>query len=305
MELFENETSEMAGVEFYMPKKASVPAAKVKKTLRHSGLKARKGLGQHFLVDETVLSTIISAAELSSKDFVIEIGPGLGILTTELAQNAGSVIAIEVDYKLASRLKQKLSYLHNITIINKDILKTELSDLIKKKNSYKVVANIPYYITSPILSYFMETSLKPSLMVVMVQKEVGKNIVAEPGEMTALSISLQVYSKPRIIAYVPSQSFYPPPKVDSVIVRFDMLPEPAIKVDNINNFLTFVRCGFRSPRKQLRNSLAQGLRIKQSETALLLTKASIDSQRRPETLNLNEWQKLYEVTTASGKVLLP
>jgi len=288
-----------------VPKKASAPAAEVKKTLRHSGLKAKKGLGQHFLVDETVLSTIISAAELSPEDFIIEIGPGLGILTAELARNAGRVTAIELDSKLASRLKQKLSCLDNITIINKDILKTELSHLIKGKNSYKVVANIPYYITSPILNYFMEAPLKPSLMVVMVQKEVGENIVAEPGEMTALSISLQVYSKPRIVAYVPSQSFYPPPKVDSVIVRFDMLPEPAVKVENINNFMAFVRCGFRSPRKQLRNSLAYGLGIKQRETALLLTEADIDSQRRPETLNLNEWQKLYEVTIASGKVLLP
>jgi 16S rRNA (adenine1518-N6/adenine1519-N6)-dimethyltransferase len=142
-------------------------------------------------------------------------------------------------------------------------------------------------------------------MVVMVQKEVGEAIVAEPGKMTVLAISLQVYSKPRIIANVSAQSFYPPPKVDSTIVRFDMLPKPAVKVDNINNFLTFVRCGFRSPRKQLRNSLAQGLGIKQNEVTPLLTEAKIEPQRRPETLNLNEWQRLYEVTIASGKVSLP
>jgi 16S rRNA (adenine1518-N6/adenine1519-N6)-dimethyltransferase len=288
-----------------VPKKTKTPSVEVKKTLSQSGLKAKKGLGQHFLVDEAVLKTIISAAELSSEDFVIEIGPGLGVLTAELAQSAGNVVAVELDSKLASRLKHKLSSLHNVIIINADILKVNLSDLIDRKNSYKVVANIPYYITSPILHYFIEASPKPSLMVVMVQKEVGKAIVAEPGEMTVLSVSLQVYSKPRIIAYVPSESFYPPPKVDSAIIRFDMLPEPAVKVADINNFLTFVRCGFRSPRKQLRNSLAQGLGIKQNEVTPLLTEAKIEPQRRPETLNLNEWQRLYEVTIASGKVPLP
>ena len=288
-----------------MPKETKSPSIEVKKTLRQSGIKARKGLGQHFLIDETVLKTIISAAELSPEDFVIEIGPGLGVLTAELARSAGSVIAVELDSKLASRLKHKLSSLHNITIINADILKVDLSDLIKGKNSYKVVANIPYYITSPLLHYFIEASPKPSLIVVMVQKEVGEAIVAQPGEMTVLSVSLQVYSKPRIIAYVSAQSFYPPPKVDSVIVRFDMLPKPAVEVDDINNFLTFVRCGFRSPRKQLRNSLAQGLGIKQNEATPLLTEAKIEPQRRPETLNLNEWQRLYEVTIVSGKVTLP
>ncbi len=288
-----------------MPKKTKTPSVEVKKTLRQSGLKAKKRLGQHFLVDEAVLKTIISAAELSSEDFVIEIGPGLGVLTAELAQSAGNVVAVELDSKLASRLKHKLSSLHNVTIINADILKVNLSDLIDRKNFYKVVANIPYYITSPILHYFIEASPKPSLMVVMVQKEVGEAIVAEPGEMTVLSVSLQVYSKPRIIAYVPSESFYPPPKVDSAIIRFDMLPEPAVTVADINNFLTFVRCGFRSPRKQLRNSLAQGLGIKQNEVTPLLTEAKIEPQRRPETLNLNEWQRLYEVTIASGKVPLP
>jgi 16S rRNA (adenine1518-N6/adenine1519-N6)-dimethyltransferase len=142
-------------------------------------------------------------------------------------------------------------------------------------------------------------------MIVMVQKEVGEAIVAQPGEMSVLAISIQIYCKPKIISYVPAQSFYPPPKVDSAIVRFDMLPAPAVQVADINSFLTFVRCGFRSPRKQLRNSLAQGLGITQAEVAPLLTEAKIEPQRRPETLNLNEWQRLYEITIASGKVSLP
>ncbi len=287
-----------------MPKETKSPSVQVKKSLHQSGLKAKKGLGQHFLIDKAVLETIISAAELSPEDFVIEIGPGLGILTSELAQNVGNVVAVELDTKLASRLKHKLSSLPNVTIINADILKVSLPDLTHGKNSYKVVANIPYYITSPILHYFIEASPKPSLMVLMVQKEVGEAIVGKPGKMDVLAVSLQVYSKPRIIAYVPSKSFYPPPKVDSAIIRFDMLPEPAVKVANINNFLTFVRCGFRSPRKQLRNSLAQGLGMEQTGVTLLLTEARIEPQRRPETLNLNEWQRLYEVAISSGKVPL-
>lgn len=287
-----------------MPKKANSPSAEVKKSLHQSGLKARKGLGQHFLVDRAVLETIVSAAELSDEDFVIEVGPGLGILTSELAQKAGKVVAVELDARLASRLKRKLSSLPNVTIINADILKVDLADLIGESNSYKVVANIPYYITSPILHYFVEASPKPALMVVMVQKEVGEAIVATPGEMTMLAVSLQVYSKPNIVSYVPAQSFYPPPKVDSAILRFDMLPELAVRVADINSFLTFVRCGFRSPRKQLRNSLAQGLQIKQTEVTPLLTEVKIEPHRRPETLNLDEWQRLYEVAIASGKVPL-
>jgi 16S rRNA (adenine1518-N6/adenine1519-N6)-dimethyltransferase len=288
-----------------MTKKEHSPSAEVRKSLRQSGLKARKGLGQHFLIDKSIVETIISVAELSPCDFVIEVGPGLGILTSELVRRVGHVTAIELDTKLASQLKQKLSSSPNVTIVNADILEVDLSELIGDRASYKVVANIPYYITSPILHYFMEASLKPLLMVVMVQKEVGDVIVAGPGEMTTLSVNMQIYSKPSVICYVPSQSFYPPPKVDSAIIRFDMLPEPAVKVADIRSFLDFVRCGFRSPRKQLHNSLAQGLNRKPSEIAPLLTKANIDPQRRPEALTIQEWQRLYNIAIASEKVGLP
>ena len=288
-----------------MPKKAHSPSTDVKESLRQSGLKAKKVLGQHFLIDKTILETIVSAAELSPDDFVIEVGPGLGALTIELAKKAGHVVAIELDTGLASRLKRKLSSLSNVTIMNADIMDIDLAELLAGKKSYKVVANIPYYITSPILHYFVEASPKPLLMVVMVQKEVGDAIVAKTGDMTMLAVSMQVYSKPRIISYVPAQSFYPPPKVDSVILRFDMLAEPAVKVTDIKSFLTFVRCGFRSPRKQLRNSLAQGLCLKPVDISLLLTEANIEPHYRPETLTLEEWQRLYEVAIESGKIMLP
>ncbi|TRZ94032.1 MAG: ribosomal RNA small subunit methyltransferase A [Dehalococcoidia bacterium] len=269
--------------------------------LRQSGLKAKKGLGQHFLIDEKALETIVIAAELSPEDIVIEVGPGLGVLTIELARRAGKVIAVELDTKLASLLKRRLASLPNVNIVNADILKVSPSQLLGGENNYKVVANLPYYVTSPILRYFVEASPKPSLMVVMVQKEVGIAIAASPGKMSLLAISLQVYSKPKIISYVSSQSFYPPPKVDSAIVRFDLFPEPAVKIADIDGFFKVVRCGFSSPRKQLRNSLAHGLEVKPAEVGLLLEKARIEPQRRAETLSLEEWARLYEVLAASKK----
>jgi 16S rRNA (adenine1518-N6/adenine1519-N6)-dimethyltransferase len=165
-----------------------------------------------------------------------------------------------------------------------------------------VVANLPYYITSPVLRYFVEASTKPSLMVMMVQKEVGEAIVAGPGKMSLLAVSLQVYSEPKIISHVPAQSFYPQPKVDSVILRFDVLPEPAVKVADMNGFFEVVKSGFSSPRKQLHNSLAHGLGMKPAEVAPLLKQTDIDPKRRAETLSLEEWAKLYYVLARSGKV---
>ncbi|MBL7209491.1 MAG: ribosomal RNA small subunit methyltransferase A [Dehalococcoidia bacterium] len=266
--------------------------------LRQSGIRPKKRLGQHFLVDEAILDTILVAAELSPEDIVIEIGPGLGVLTSELARRAGKVVAVELDTKLASLLKRRLASLPNVDVINADILKVSPLQLLERKSDYKVVANLPYYITSPILRHFVEASPKPSLMVVMVQKEVGEAIVAGPGKMSLLAVSLQVYSKPKIISHVPSQSFYPPPKVDSAIVRFDLLPEPAVNVADINGFFDVVKRGFSSPRKQLHNSLAQGMGVKPAEVASLLERAGIESQRRAETLSLEEWARLYEVWAA-------
>ena len=288
-----------------MPRRASSPSVQVKQLLRQSGLRAKKGLGQHFLVDEPTLKTIVEAAELVPEDAVIEVGPGLGILTAELAKRAGKVIAVEVDSKLASLLKRRLASVSNVRVINAGILEVSPSQVLQGRDNYKVVANLPYYIASPILRYFVEAAPKPSLMVVMVQKEVGEAIVASPGKMSLLSVSLQVYSRPRIVSYVPSQCFYPAPKVDSAIVRFDMLPEPAVKVADIDSFFETVRCGFGSPRKQLRNSLAHGLGVKPAEATSLLEKAGIEPQRRAETLGLQEWARLHEVVTDAREDEMP
>ena len=249
-------------------------------------------------MDEAVLGAIVEAAELSPQDTVIEVGPGLGVLTAQLARRAGNVVAVELDTRLASLLKRRLSSMPNVRVVNVDILKVPLSQLLEGKSDYKVVANLPYYITSPVLHYFVEGSPRPSLLVVMVQKEVGEAIIAAPGKMSLLAVSLQLYAKPRIVARVPSRCFYPQPKVDSVVLRLDLLPQPAVAVADIKGFLEVVRCGFSSPRKQLHNSLAQGLGMKPSQVAELLQETGIDSRRRAETLSLVEWSRVYQVLEA-------
>jgi 16S rRNA (adenine1518-N6/adenine1519-N6)-dimethyltransferase len=248
-----------------------------------------------------VLKRITSAAELTPADVVIEVGPGLGVLTRELARQAGWVIAIELDNKLAAALKQTLASFNNITIINDDVLRiepqallSELKDRFPPATGYKVVANLPYYITSPVLRHFLEASAKPQVMIVMVQKEVAEAIVAKPGEMSLLSVSVQFYGEPRIIGYVPAQCFYPAPKVDSAILRIDPYPQPRVAVDE-GSFFELVRAGFTAPRKQLVNSLAQGLGASKSEVLSRLERADIASQRRAETLTLGEWARLWQV----------
>jgi 16S rRNA (adenine1518-N6/adenine1519-N6)-dimethyltransferase len=262
-----------------------------RRLLRQFDLRARKGLGQHFLIDGEVLKRITSAAELTPTDVIVEVGPGLGVLTRELAQKAGRVIAIELDNKLAAALKQTLAPFNNVTIINDDVLKIEPKNL---ATAYKVVANLPYYITSPVLRHFLEASTKPRLMILMVQKEVAEAIVAKPGEMSLLAVSVQFYGEPRIISPVPAQCFYPAPKVDSAILRINLYPQPRVMVDE-GGFFAVVRAGFTAPRKQLVNSLAQGLEVSKSEILPRLETAGITPQRRAETLTLEEWARLWQV----------
>lgn len=268
--------------------------AETRRWLRRLDLRARKRLGQHFLIDGDVLQRILAAAELSADDIVMEIGPGLGILTRELAQRARQIIAIELDDRLADFLKQEMRPFPNVTIINEDILKIEPATLLPKPVRYKVVANLPYYITSPVLRHFLEASVKPGLMVVMVQKEVAEVIVAGPGKRSLLSISVQFYGRPAIISQVPARAFYPAPEVDSAILRIDLHSKPVVAVDNADSFFATVRAGFASPRKQIANSLAQGLGLPKADALNVLAEASIAPQRRAETLTLEEWAELWQ-----------
>jgi len=271
--------------------------------LRRCGLHARKGLGQHFLIDEEVLQQVVAAAELASSDAVVEIGPGLGVLTRELAQRAGWVITVELDNSLAAILKQTLAPLGNVTVVNEDILKIDPATLLEGvkgkfpvgQEGYKVVANLPYYITSAVLRHFLESSAKPQSVVVMVQKEVAEAIVAEPGQMSVLSVSVQLYGQPEIVSYVLAESFYPPPEVDSAILRIALYPEPIVAVADTASFFALVRAGFSASRKQIVNSLAQGLGLSKAEVLVVLEKAGIAPQRRAETLSLDEWARLWQI----------
>jgi len=285
-------------------------SARTRKLMRHSGLRARKGLAQHFLVDEDVLKLVVETASLNPNDIVIEVGPGLGVLTTELARQAGRVLAVELDNKLAAVLKQTLASFDNVTIINDDVLKIDPASLLQSQKikvpsetgtSYKVVANLPYYITSPVLRHFLEASLKPQTMVVMVQKEVAESIAAAPGQMSLLSVSVQFYGRPTIVCYVPADSFYPSPEVDSAILKIDVYSQPPVPVTDVESFFDLVRAGFTASRKQIANSFARGLQLPKSAILPLLEKSGIALQRRAETLTLEEWAHLWQVFTRRGE----
>jgi 16S rRNA (adenine1518-N6/adenine1519-N6)-dimethyltransferase len=273
--------------------------------LHQSGIRPKKRLGQHFLVDETVLDDILSAAELNPGDVVIEVGPGLGVLTEALAKHGAKVIAVELDARLVGLLTKRLAVFPNVRIVHADILKVAPAQLLRESlvteelaGGYKIVANLPYYITSPVLSHFLEAKPRPSKMVVMVQKEVGETIAAAPGKMRLLSVKAQFYGKVVIVSHVPAKRFYPPPKVDSVVLRLDMYEHPPLiqsGVSDIDGFFDMVIHGFSAPRKQLRNSMAHSLEMQPNQVAALLGEVGIESKRRAETLSLEEWGKLWKV----------
>jgi 16S rRNA (adenine1518-N6/adenine1519-N6)-dimethyltransferase len=256
------------------------------------------------LIDGGILHSIVSAADLAPSDIVLEVGPGLGVLTRALAEQAGWVVAVELDSKLAAILKQTLSSFDNVSIVEGDILKIDPAALLESQrqvlppaitdpSSYKVVADLPYYITSHVLRHFLEAQAKPRLMMLMVQKEVAQSIVAKPGDMSMLSVSVQFYGKPSIIRYVPARSFYPAPNVDSAILRVDLYSKPVVNVTDNQSFFDVVRAGFCAARKQIANSLAQGLKLSKTEVLPLLEKAGIESKRRAETLTIEEWARLW------------
>lgn len=270
---------------------------RTRQRLLHLGHHARKGLGQHFLVSRSYLGRIVRAAELGADDTVIEVGPGLGTLTHELAQVSGQVIAVELDDRLASALREETASLHHVHIVSGDILKLDLSPL-TGNSDYKVVANLPYNIGTAVLRLFLETKPGPRLMVLTLQKEVAQSIISRPPNMTLLGVSVQFYAHPELITYIPPQAFYPHPQVSSAIVRVRPYPKPVVDVDNPAAFFFLVRAGFTTPRKQLINSLTLGLGIPKLRVQGLVGRAGIDPRRRAQTLELEEWKNLYQVFNA-------
>jgi 16S rRNA (adenine1518-N6/adenine1519-N6)-dimethyltransferase len=261
--------------------------------LRRLGLRPRKRLSQSFLVDRRVCATIARAAELTPTDAVLEIGPGLGVLTAELVRRAGRVTAVELDERLAAAIPELLDHPRNLSVVRADALAIDPAVLVG--GDYKVVANLPYHITSPLLRRLLEARPPPRLLVVMVQREVAERIVAPVGQLSYLTISVQLYAQARIVRTVPAAAFHPRPKVESAVLRLDVRPEPAVVAAAPGAFLRLVQAGFKQPRKQIRNSLAEGLGRRPADLDAPLRTAGIDAARRPQALSLQEWARLYEV----------
>jgi 16S rRNA (adenine1518-N6/adenine1519-N6)-dimethyltransferase len=264
-----------------------------KELLAKHGTRPSKGLGQNFLIDKNVLDKIVNSADIKPSDIILEVGPGIGTLTQELAKKAKKVVAVEKDSTMCKILKETLSSYKNIEIINGDILKLDPKPY--TLNPHKVVANIPYYLTSPLIRRFLEASNPPSEMILMLQKEVAQRICSKPPNMSLLAVSVQFYADPKIISYVSKNCFWPAPKVDSAIIKIiphkSALPSASFRLD----FFKVVKAGFSQPRKQLGGNLSKVLKISKEKVAVWLLKNKIDPAQRAETLSIKDWENLTEV----------
>ncbi len=261
----------------------------VKQVLDKYQIRPLKRLGQNFLISKKALNDFINACDLKKNDVVLEIGSGLGTITQEIAKKVKTVIAIEKDKKMCEIMKQTLRDFENIEIINQDILKLKIQYQIPKE--YKVVGNLPFYITAPVIRKFLESKNQPQEMIFMIQKEVAQRICAKPPNMSILAVSVQFYAKPKIVSYLPKNSFWPQPKVNSAIIK---VVSNKYQIAEINKKLFFqiVKAGFKSPRKQLVNNLSKGLKKDKEKVAVWLLKNNIQPNQRAETLNVQDWISL-------------
>lgn len=266
----------------------------VKEIIEKHGFKFSKSLGQNFLIDGNIIDRIIERADIEGNDGIIEIGPGIGTLTQKLCEKAKKVVAIELDSNLIPILEETLGAYNNVEIIHGDVLKVDLKHIIEEKlasEKVKVVANLPYYITTPIIMKLLEENLSIDKIVVMVQKEVALRMKAAPGnkDYGALSVAVQYYSKPEIIVDVPKNVFMPRPNVDSAVIMLDVYKEPAIKVENEKIFFNIVKAAFGKRRKTLLNALASSIDLKKERIEEILKECGIDPMRRGETLTIKEF----------------
>jgi 16S rRNA (adenine1518-N6/adenine1519-N6)-dimethyltransferase len=281
--------------------------------LRRYGLHPRKSLGQNFLVHPSAAERIVAGADVGPEDVVLEVGAGLGTLTRPLTAAAGHVFAVETDPHLVGALHKELAGQDNLSVVHEDILHLDPAPLLSPMLSgqcaasalplplwgawrahYKVVANLPYYITSAVVQHLLEAAIRPSQMVITVQREVAKRMVAEPGDMSLLAVSLQFYGEPRILFYLKRGAFYPVPKVESAVVRLDLYDVPPVPVTDIAEFFRVVKAGFAHRRKQLRNTLAAALRLEPHDVEEALTAVDVDPRRRAQTLAIGEWGRVVE-----------
>lgn len=266
----------------------------LKLALKLAGLKPNKDLGQHFLVDAETVAAIMQTADIQKGDTVLEIGPGLGVMTDALAATGNQIVAVDADERMVALLRRRMS--HNVRVEQADILQF---DLRKLPPDYKVVANVPYYITSPILRLLMESDNPPATAVLLIQKEVAQRLVAGPGNLSVLSLSVQYYAEVELVVDVPADKFWPAPKVDSAVVKLTRRAEPVFAADPAKLF-RLIKAGFGEKRKQLRNSLAGGLRLDTAQVTTLLEAAVIAPTARAQELSLTQWHALYEAALQKG-----
>jgi 16S rRNA (adenine1518-N6/adenine1519-N6)-dimethyltransferase len=267
------------------------------------GIRPRKGLGQNFLVDPAHRARIVAAADLTSADAVLEIGPGPGVLTELLAEQAGRVVTVELDDRLIPYLRARFAARPHVTVVHGDILKLDPGALMadsagEAEGGYKVVANLPYYITGAVIPHLLEANPAPEVTVLTVQREVAERIVAGPPDMSLLAVGVQLYAVPEIVGRIPAGAFYPMPQVDSAVVRLVRRQERAVPDMPVKQFFRVVKAGFSQKRKQLRNALSAGLSVAPSQAEAWLAAAGIAAQRRAETVTIAEWGELARVVLA-------
>lgn len=272
----------------------------IKSVMGKHGVTFNKGLGQNFLVDPEVCPSMAEAAGLDENTCVIEIGPGVGVLTAELAKRAGKVLSFEVDKRLLPVLDETLSDYNNVEIINEDVMKANLPQIIEEKckgMEIAVCANLPYYITSPIIMLLLESKLPIKSITVMVQKEAADRLCAEVGSRDggAVTVAVDYYAESEKLFFVPKESFLPPPKVNSEVIRLTVRKEPPVKVENEEFFFKLVKAAFSQRRKTAENSISAGLGINKSEVADALEKAGLERTVRAEKLTMEDFANLEKI----------
>ena len=281
-----------------MDKRLSSHKATMEIVKKHD-FKFTKSLGQNFLIDDNIIDKIVDGSLAGQGDKVIEVGPGIGTLTRELASRSEKVMVVEIDKKLIPILGDTLSDFDNVTIVNEDIMKADIKDLIDKNldgGPVKLVANLPYYITTPIIMRFLEEDINVTDIVVMVQKEVAERMNANPGkrDFGALSVAVQFYCDTEIVAKVPRHLFVPQPNVDSIVIALRVRPERKYKVEDEDLFFKIVKASFGQRRKTLLNSLTSMGILDKTDISAVLSVAGIDEKRRGETLSLEEFARLSD-----------
>ena len=253
----------------------------------------RARIGQNFLADRRVARRIVQAAGIEPDDHILEIGPGRGALTRDLAARASRLVAVELDAGLASDLRAKLADRPNAAVLTEDALAFDPRPHSAEDRPYKIVANLPYYAATPIIRRFIAAVPRPSSLTVMVQREVAESIAAPPGRMSFLTVAIRLYADARVLFSVPPRAFRPAPKVASAVIRLEPRAAPSVPAAAASDFLAFAAAGFRAPRKRIRNSLKHGLNAPAADIDAILKSANIDSARRPAELDMEEWTTLY------------